>query len=164
VYKEKHMGLTHIDENGDVIMVDVGDKDITTRRACAKGSISMSKKVFDAIVSNKIKKGNVFATAKIAGVMAAKNTSNTIPLCHPLPIDNIAIDFFPDKKSPCIEVQATVKVTGRTGVEMEALHAVSIALLTIYDMCKAMDRTMIIKDIYLTEKSGGKSGHFVRQG
>ncbi|MCD6570193.1 MAG: cyclic pyranopterin monophosphate synthase MoaC [Deltaproteobacteria bacterium] len=158
------MGLTHIESDGNVTMVDVGGKKITSRKACARGSISMSSEVFDAIISDKIKKGNVFATARIAGIMAAKNTANTIPLCHPLPIDNIAIDFFPDKKSHHIEVQAEVKVTGRTGVEMEALHAASIALLTIYDMCKAMDRTMVIKDISLTEKSGGKSGHFVRQG
>jgi cyclic pyranopterin phosphate synthase len=157
------MGLSHIDENGNITMVDVGGKDITARSATARGSIKMSEEVFDAILADKIKKGNVLATAKLAGIMAAKNTASTIPLCHPLPISGIAIDFFPDEKTSYIEAQATVTVSGKTGVEMEALHAVSVSLLTIYDMCKAMDRTMVINEIRLMEKSGGKSGHFKRK-
>ncbi len=157
------MGLTHIDKKGKVKMVDVGAKAKTRRMAYVRGSISMSKAAFDAVTSGKIKKGNVFATATLAGILAAKNTSHTIPLCHPLPIENVTIEFFPDKKKCMIEVEAVVTVSGKTGVEMEALHAASVSLLTIYDMCKAMDKTMVISDIRLMEKSGGKSGHFIRE-
>jgi len=158
------MDFTHLDKDGKVVMVDVGDKAITQRLARAKGKIHMSKEAFDAIKNDGIKKGNVLATAKIAGIMAAKNTSSVIPLCHPLPIEHVSIDFFPDEVSSSIEVHTSVRVSGKTGVEMEAIHATSIALLTIYDMCKAIDRAMTIDGIQLIEKSGGKSGHFIRNG
>jgi cyclic pyranopterin monophosphate synthase len=158
------VGLTHLDEHGRVAMVDVGDKDVTRRSARARGLITMTPETFSAVMEERIKKGNVLAAAKIAAIMAAKNTSNTIPLCHPLPIDQISVDFVPNAETSTIEVQAEVKVTARTGVEMEALHAASVALLTIYDMCKAMDRTMVISGLTLMEKSGGRSGHYIRAG
>jgi cyclic pyranopterin monophosphate synthase len=158
------MGFTHLDEQGRVTMVDVGGKDVTRRTARARGFISMSRETFNAIMEDRVKKGNVLATAKIAAIMAAKNTSHTIPLCHPLPIDHIELDFLPHEEPSSIEVSAEVSVTARTGVEMEALHAASIALLTIYDMCKAIDRSMVIEGLCLVEKSGGKSGHYVRPG
>ncbi|MEA2101770.1 MAG: cyclic pyranopterin monophosphate synthase MoaC [Thermodesulfobacteriota bacterium] len=157
------MGLTHLDENGNVVMVDVGGKDISLRIAKAQGTIWMSRDAFDAIMSDRVKKGNVLATSKVAAIMAAKNTSSTIPLCHPLPIDQISIEFFPEKGNACIQVQAEVRVSGKTGVEMEAIHAVAIALITIYDMTKAIDRSMVIGEICLCEKSGGKSGQFIRE-
>jgi cyclic pyranopterin phosphate synthase len=156
------VGFTHLDEQGRVSMVDVGGKDVTRRTARARGTISMSRETFDAIMEDRVKKGNVLVTAKIAAIMAAKNTSNTIPLCHPLPIDHIAVDFHPREESSSIEVSAEVSVTAKTGVEMEALHAASIALLTIYDMCKAIDKSMVIEGLCLVEKSGGRSGHYVR--
>ena len=156
------MGLTHLDENGKVVMVDVGDKDVTSRVARARGTIHMSPDAYSAIISDSVKKGNVFATAKVAAIMAAKNTANTIPLCHPLAINQISVDFFPDDDTSSIETEAIVRVSGKTGVEMEAMHAASVALLTIYDMCKAIDKAMVIDGIRLMEKSGGKSGHFVR--
>jgi len=156
------MGLTHVDKNGNVTMVDVGGKNITSRVARARGCIHMSQEAFEAIMNHSLKKGNVLATAKIAGIMAAKNTSSTIPLCHPLPIEQISIDFCPDPSNFSIEALSEVKVSGKTGVEMEAIHAVSIALLTIYDMCKAIDKGMCIEGICLIEKSGGKSGHYQR--
>lgn len=143
-------------------MVDVAGKEATTRVATARGSITMSREAFDAVVGDQVAKGNVLATAKVAAIMAAKNTSNTIPLCHPLPIDQVIVEFFPRQESSSIEVESTVKVSGKTGVEMEALHAAGIALLTIYDMCKAIDKTMVMGDIRLMEKTGGKSGHFKR--
>jgi cyclic pyranopterin monophosphate synthase len=158
------MGFTHLDEQGRVTMVDVVGKDVTRRTARARGFISMSRETFNAIMEDRVKKGNVLATAKIAAIMAAKNTSHTIPLCHPLPIDHIAVDFLPHEESSSIEVSAEISVTARTGAEMEALHAASIALLTIYDMCKAIDRAMVIEGLCLVEKSGGKSGHYVRPG
>lgn len=145
-------------------MVDVGGKDVTRRTARARGFISMSRGTFDAIMEDRVKKGNVLATAKIAAIMAAKNTSHTIPLCHPLPIDHVEVDFLPHEESSAIEVQAVVSVTARTGVEMEAMHAASIALLTIYDMCKSLDKAMVIDGLCLVEKAGGKSGHYVRPG
>ncbi len=157
------MDFTHLDKDGKVIMVDVGEKTVTHRLARAKGTIRMSKEAFDAIKNDDVKKGNVFATAKIAGIMAAKNTSSVIPLCHPLPIEHVSIEFLPDEASSSIDVFTTVRVSGKTGVEMEAIHATSIALLTIYDMCKAIDKAMTISDIQLIEKSGGRSGHFVRK-
>lgn len=157
------MGLTHLDEQGRVVMVDVGDKGITRRVARATGNIRMSPEAFEAIMNDAVKKGNVLATAKVAAVMAAKNTSSTIPLCHPLPIDQISVEFHPRIETSTIEAEATVKVTGKTGIEMEALHSVSVALLTIYDMVKAIDKTMVIGDIRLEEKSGGRSGHYTRK-
>lgn len=157
------MGLTHLDENGKIVMVDVGNKDITSRVARSRGTIRMSTEAYTAIMTDSVKKGNVLATAKVAAIMAAKNTSNTIPLCHPLSINQVSIEFFPDDKTSSIEVEATVRVSGKTGVEMEAIHAVTIALLTIYDMCKAIDKSMVIDGVRLMEKSGGKSGHYIRE-
>ncbi|HHO75873.1 MAG TPA: cyclic pyranopterin monophosphate synthase MoaC [Deltaproteobacteria bacterium] len=156
------MGLTHLDENGRVVMVDVSEKSLTHRVARASGTIRMTREAFSAVMTDTIKKGNVLATAKVAAIMAAKNTANTIPLCHPLPIDQVSVDFFPHEDSSSIDAEVIVKVSGKTGVEMEALHAVGIALLTIYDMCKAVDKSMVIDGIRLMEKAGGKSGHYKR--
>ncbi len=157
------MALTHFDKKGRVKMVDVGEKIVTRRVARAKGLILMSAEAFTAVMTDSVKKGNVLATAKVAGIMAAKNTCTIIPLCHPLPIDHIDIAFHLDENASSIEAEATVKVSGRTGVEMEALHAVSVALLTIYDMVKAIDKTMVIGEIRLEEKSGGRSGKYKRK-
>ncbi|MEN6474044.1 MAG: cyclic pyranopterin monophosphate synthase MoaC [Syntrophaceae bacterium] len=157
------MPLTHIDAEGAITMVDVADKAVTSRSARARGKITMSAEAYQTIMQGRAAKGNVLATAKIAGIMAAKNTSAVIPLCHPLPITKIAIEFFPDETSSSIEAEATVKVDGKTGVEMEAIHGVAVALITIYDMAKAMDKTMTISDIRLMEKSGGRSGHYTRK-
>lgn len=157
------MALTHLDRKGRVTMVDVGEKTVTRRVARATGKIRMSPEAFQAVTTDSVKKGNVLATAKIAGIMAAKNTSNIIPLCHPLPIDHIEIEFHLDKKTSTIKAEATVKVSCRTGVEMEALHAVGVALLTIYDMVKAIDKTMVMGEIRLEEKSGGRSGKYKRE-
>lgn len=156
------MPLTHIDAEGAITMVDVADKAVTSRTARARGKITMSAEAYQAIMQGRAAKGNVLATAKIAGIMAAKNTSAVIPLCHPLPITKVAIEFFPDEAASSIEAEATVKVDGKTGVEMEAIHGVAVALITIYDMAKAMDKTMTITDIRLMEKSGGRSGHYTR--
>lgn len=156
------MPLTHISSDGEINMVDVGEKSPTRRTAVAAGRISMSREAFNAITRGKIEKGNVLATAKIAGIMAAKNTSLVIPLCHPLSIEKVSIEFTNNNETCSIEARATVTVSGKTGVEMEAIHAVSIALITIYDMAKAMDKSMVISDICLLEKSGGKSGNFKR--
>ena len=157
------MALTHLDKKGRVTMVDVGEKTITRRVAKATGTIRISAMAFTSVTTDSVKKGNVLATAKIAGIMAAKNTCNIIPLCHPLPIDHIEIEFHLDKKTSTIKAQATVKISGKTGVEMEALHAVGVALLTIYDMVKAIDKTMVIGEIRLEEKSGGRSGKYKRE-
>jgi cyclic pyranopterin phosphate synthase len=152
--------LTHLDEKGQARMVDVSAKDVTTRQATARGNISMTAETLSMINEGRAKKGDVLAAARIAGIMAAKKTHELIPLCHPLTISGVTVDFVPDSAANAIEVAATVKVEGKTGVEMEALTAVSVACLTIYDMCKAIDRAMRIGDIRLTEKSGGKSGHY----
>lgn len=152
--------LTHLDEQGRARMVDVSEKDVTVRQATARGRISMSAETLTMIAEGRARKGDVLAAARIAGIMAAKKTHDLIPLCHPLAITGLAIDFTPDEKSGAIEVEATVKIEGKTGVEMEALTAVSVACLTIYDMCKSADRAMRIGDIRLIEKSGGKSGHY----
>ena len=154
-------GLTHFDEEGQAIMVDVSGKQETSRTAIATGRIKVNQAVYDAIEQGTAKKGDVLGVARVAGIMAAKSTSSVIPLCHPLPIAKCSVDFTMLPDECAVEAQATVKVTGQTGVEMEALHAVSVALLTIYDMCKAIDKRMVIRDIHLVEKSGGKSGHFV---
>lgn len=156
------MPLTHLDQDGRISMVDVGPKSATQRSARARGRICMSREAFTAIVEGTVAKGNVLATAQIAGIMAAKHTAATIPLCHPLPITHVTLEFFPDAATASIEAEAVVKVDGKTGVEMEAVHAVSIALITIYDMAKAIDKGMVITDIRLLEKSGGKSGRYVR--
>jgi len=156
--------FTHIDEQGHVRMVDVSGKEPTLRVAVAQGVVSMSQETFEKILDQTVKKGNVLETARIAGIMAAKKTSELIPMCHPLNINHIAVDFFPDKSKNSIRIEAAVRAVDQTGVEMEALTAVSVAGLTIYDMCKSYDRTMTISDICLLEKSGGKSGLFVRNG
>ena len=148
--------LTHIDGDGAAHMVDVGDKSETVREARAEGIITMALETLEAIKANAMKKGDVLATARIAGIMAAKQTSNLIPLCHPLALSKVAVEFeFLDQ---AVRVESMAKLTGKTGVEMEALTACSVALLTIYDMSKAMQKDMIISDIKLLSKSGGKSG------
>ena len=154
-------GFTHFDEQGNAIMVDVTDKAVTERTAVASGRIRVNEEVFQAIVQGTARKGDVLGTARIAGIMAAKRTSELIPLCHPLMLTKVAIDFEAEEQSYTIRCLCTVKLSGKTGVEMEALTGVSTALLTIYDMCKAMDRSMEISEIHLEEKMGGKSGHYV---
>jgi len=148
--------LTHINDKGAAHMVDVSDKAETARQAIAAGRIDMSDEAARAITEGSTKKGDVLAVARIAGIMAAKKTSDLIPLCHPLPISKIALDLEVDAKG--VAATATVRTKGQTGVEMEAMTAVSVALLTVYDMAKALDKGMIIRDIRLLEKSGGKSG------
>jgi cyclic pyranopterin monophosphate synthase len=154
--------FTHIDDEGRVRMVDVTEKASSDRKALARGKITMTPDTFKKIQNQSIKKGNVLETARIAGVLAAKKTSDLIPMCHPLNITHVAVDFFPDEKESTMFIESSVKTTGRTGVEMEALTAVAVAALTIYDMCKSYDKSMMISDICLMEKSGGKSGLFVR--
>lgn len=143
-------------------MVDISSKSATRREAVASGAVYMKKKTLSLITSKKISKGNVFETARLAGVMAAKRTSELIPLCHPLNITSISVDFIVDKKKNKVNIEAKAKTTGLTGVEMEALMAVSVAALTIYDMCKAVDKSAVISDIMLLEKRGGKSGEYKR--
>src|ERR1700748_685148 len=152
--------LTHIDAKGDARMVDVSAKPATERTAVAAARVIMSKATLELIVSGNAKKGDVLGTARIAGIMAAKRTSELIPLCHPLALSKVTVDIMPDRKLPGCIVQATVKVPGPTGVEMEALTAVSVACLTIYDMIKAVERGVRIEGIHLVEKQGGKSGHY----
>lgn len=156
------MGLTHFDGDGNAVMVDVTEKKITEREATAGGRIQVSREVFETVEQGTAKKGDVLGVARIAGIMAAKQTSNLIPLCHVLPITKAGIEFFMHPETFEIEAVCTVKVTGKTGVEMEALTGVSTALLTIYDMCKAMDKGMTIRNICLLRKSGGKSGVYER--
>lgn len=150
--------FTHFNQDGEAIMVDVSQKDIIMRIAIAEGSIKVNQEVFRSIKEQTNKKGDVLAVARIAGIMAAKKTSDMIPLCHPLFITKVTIDFELDEENYMIKAIATTKVNGKTGVEMEALHAVSVTLLTIYDMCKAIDKSMEIADIRLLHKEGGKSG------
>lgn len=159
----EEMKLTHINDQGRAKMVDVSEKADTHRIGVASGRIRMQQATFKLITEGKIKKGDVLAVAQVAGVMAAKKTWDIIPMCHPLLLTGVDIHFelYPGKWE--IEAIASVKTTGKTGIEMEALHAVSASLLTIYDMCKAVDRGMQIVDIMLLEKDGGKSGHFIRQ-
>lgn len=166
------MDLTHFDQDGNAWMVDVSDKDITTRTAMAEGFIAINDAIYERIASGTIKKGDVLSVAQLAAIMGAKQTSNLIPLCHPLALTKVEVHcILVDGESPActdathnrvVKVQATVKTTGKTGVEMEALTAVQVGLLTVYDMCKAIDKGMIIGPTYLVEKEGGKSGHFVR--
>jgi cyclic pyranopterin monophosphate synthase len=155
--------LTHLDAEGNAHMVDVSDKDVTSRTATAKAVVEMQPATLALILEGKAKKGDVIATARIAGIMAAKKTHELIPLCHPLMITKVTVDFAPDTAGSTIEVTATVKVEGKTGVEMEALTACSVAALTLYDMCKAVDRGMRITNLRLVEKAGGKSGHFTAE-
>lgn len=152
--------LTHIDSNGNAVMVDVSEKDKTERTATAIGSIYMEEKTLKLINNKNIKKGDVLSIAQIAGIMAAKQTSNLIPLCHPLNLTSVKLELTANNENNSIDIISTCRLTGQTGVEMEALTAVSIAALTIYDMCKAVDRSMRIGDIRLTHKTGGKSGEF----
>jgi len=152
--------LTHIDSNGNAVMVDVSEKDRTERTASAMGSVYMLPKTLALINSKDIKKGDVLSIAQLAGIMAAKQTPNLIPLCHPLNLTSVKLELTTDMQRNAIDIISTCKLTGQTGVEMEALTAVSIAALTVYDMCKAVDRGMRIGDIRLTHKTGGKSGEF----
>lgn len=153
--------LTHFDEQGKAKMVDVTEKDITKRVARAVGKIQVNPETLKIIEEGKMGKGDVLGVARIAGIMGSKKTSDLIPMCHPLLINGCKIEFKINKENNEIEIYSEVKVSGKTGVEMEALTAVSIAALTIYDMCKAVDKGMVIKDIHLLEKIGGKSGHFL---
>ncbi len=154
--------FTHLDDKGRVRMVDVTAKAQTERQAVAQGRITMNAATFAKIADQRVKKGNVLETARIAGIMAAKRTAELIPMCHPLCISHAAVDFFPDEATCSIRIESRVRLTGQTGVEMEALTACSVAALTIYDMCKSYDKAMMITDICLLEKSGGKSGDFKR--
>lgn len=156
--------FTHFDDQGRARMVDVGVKDITRRVARVRGKVYMNPETLELIKTGGIKKGNVLAVAQVAGIMAAKRTSELIPMCHPLSLTGIDLDFRYDDQCSVVEIEAQVSCQGKTGVEMEALTAVSTAALTIYDMCKAVDRSMIIGEIRLVEKSGGKSGTYLRAG
>lgn len=152
--------LTHIDEDGMARMVDVGNKAISNRTATAKGSVLMAAETLSLIIAGSIKKGDVIAIARIAGIMAAKRTADTIPLCHPLVLNNIDVNLNCDPNRNAVDIVATCKTSGRTGVEMEALTAVSTAALTVYDMCKAIDREMHITNVRLIHKAGGTSGEY----
>ena len=153
--------LTHVDQSGKAQMVDVGSKPDTRREAVARGRVVMQRETLELIRANAFDKGDVLGVARIAGIMGAKNTSSLIPLCHPLPLNKIAVEFDLDKHDSTVEIIATARTTGKTGVEMEALTAVSIAALTIYDMCKAVDRGMRIEAVRLVRKTGGQSGDVV---
>lgn len=152
--------LTHINEKGYAKMVDISEKDDTVRVAVATSTISMSKEALNKIINGQIKKGDVLSVAQVAGIMGAKNTSNNIPMCHQINLVGCDLDFEIDAENSSIKIYATCKSMGKTGVEMEALNACSIAALTIYDMCKAVDKKMLISNIHLVEKTGGKSGDF----
>ena len=156
--------LTHLDATGAASMVDVGDKPATRREAMAEGLVMMRPETLALIVDNAVRKGDVVAIARIAGIMGAKKTSELIPLCHPLMLDKVSVDIAPEPALPGLRVTATARVSGPTGVEMEALTAVQVALLTVYDMCKAIDKGMRITDVGLVHKSGGRSGTWQRQG
>jgi cyclic pyranopterin phosphate synthase len=158
--KRKPARLSHVDESGKVRMVDVGDKQETQREAVARGRITVSAAALREIRAGRVKKGDPLQAARLAGILAAKRTSDLIPLCHPLPLSHVQVDFTPEKDGYTIE--ARVRTTARTGVEMEALTAVSVAALTIYDMLKALDKTMVIGEVFVREKRGGKSGEYVR--
>jgi cyclic pyranopterin monophosphate synthase len=155
--------LTHLDDQGRARMVDVSAKEVTSRIAVARGEILMRPETLALIRDNKIEKGDVFSVARVAGIMAAKKTPELVPMCHPLNITSVEIELTPTDDPAGIEIEATVRVAGKTGVEMEAMTAVSVAALTIYDMCKAVDREMSITEIQLLKKSGGKSGTFIRK-
>ncbi|MDF3413963.1 cyclic pyranopterin monophosphate synthase MoaC [Sulfitobacter sp. M57] len=154
------MALTHFDAKGDAHMVDVSEKAVTSRIAVAENHIKMNRETFEIITEGRAKKGDVLGVARLAGIMAAKRTSDLIPLCHPLPITKVSVDLEPDTSLPGIRVTATVKTTGQTGVEMEALTAASVTALTVYDMSKAVDKTMEISGLRVVLKDGGKSGRF----
>ena len=166
------MDLTHFDQDGNAWMVDVSDKDITSRTAMAEGFIAINDAIYERIAAGTIKKGDVLSVAQLAAIMGAKQTSNLIPLCHPLAltkvevhcalVDGESLACTDENNNKAVKVRAIVKTTGKTGVEMEALTAVQVGLLTVYDMCKAIDKGMIMGPTYLVEKDGGKSGHFIR--
>lgn len=155
--------LTHFDEKGNAIMVDVSDKKETERIAIASGKIHINDEILNAILNDSIEKGDVLGVARVAGIMAVKKTSDLIPMCHPLIITKCSIDFEVNEEEKFIEVICTTKLKGKTGVEMEALTGATVALLTIYDMCKAIDKSMEITDVHLVRKSGGKSGDFINE-
>ena len=154
------MSLTHFDGRGNAAMVDVSDKPATARRASARARVVMQPATLAVIRAGTARKGDVLAVARLAGIMAAKRTAELIPLCHPLPITAVTVDLAPDEAGTALEIEATVRTTGQTGVEMEALTAASVAALTVYDMCKAIDRGMRIEALRVTHKDGGKSGEF----
>lgn len=158
------MSFTHFDEEGRSRMVDVTAKTDTVREATAKGRIIMKPETLKLVLESRMEKGNVFEVARVAGIMAVKKTGDLIPMCHPLNVTAVDVYFFPDTEKSEIEIEVTAKLTGKTGIEMEALTGVSVAALTIYDMCKAVDKGMVISDVRLVKKSGGKSGTFVRDG
>ncbi|MCF6328951.1 MAG: cyclic pyranopterin monophosphate synthase MoaC [Henriciella sp.] len=155
--------LTHIDDHGNAHMVDVSDKAVTDRTAIATGRVLMKPETLAIILEGRAKKGDVLGVARIAGIMAAKRTSDLVPLCHPLAITKVTVNLEPNEAESAIDVRALVKVSGQTGVEMEALTAVSVAALTIYDMCKSIDKSISISNIRLLKKSGGKSGTYLRE-
>ena len=155
-------GFTHFDATGNAVMVDVSAKPVTDRTATAKARVAMRPETLATIVAGSAKKGDVLGVARLAGIMAAKRTSDLIPLCHPLPIAAVTIELTPDTAASAVEIEATVRTTGQTGVEMEALTAASVAALTIYDMCKSVDRGMRIEAIRVVHKAGGKSGEFTQ--
>lgn len=161
---DDHSRLTHIDADGKADMVDVGAKADTERTAIAEGTVRMAPETLAAIIAGNAKKGDVIGVARVAGIMAAKKTSDLIPLCHPLALTKVSVDIEPDETLPGLRVRALARLVGKTGVEMEALTAVSVACLTIYDMAKALDKGMVIGDICLVQKVGGKSGHWSREG
>ena len=155
--------FTHFNERGDAHMVDVGTKEESERRAVAEGSIRMSKATLEQILSNQNKKGDVLSVAQLAGIMAAKRTADLVPLCHPLSLTHVSVELECQSENSSIHCRAVAETKDRTGVEMEALNAVQVALLTVYDMCKATDRGMVIEQVQLVEKSGGRSGHWKRE-
>lgn len=156
-------GLSHLDQKGHAVMVDVSSKNVTSRRALASGKVILNDNTFRMLADRKIPKGDVLAAARIAGILAAKRVGELIPLCHPLPLEHVSIDFILSQELPGVEIRATASINAKTGVEMEALTAVSVAALTIYDMCKAVEKGIKITDIKLLEKSGGKSGTWKRR-
>lgn len=161
--QERTGGFTHLDADGAARMVDVGDKTVTKRVAIARGGVRMQPATLAKIEASEIAKGDVLATARLAGIMAAKRTADLIPLCHPLALNAVTVDLACDRETSMVTITGTVSCTGKTGVEMEALTAVSVAALTVYDMCKAIDRGMVLEDIRLEQKTGGKSGSWRRE-
>ncbi|MEE8558877.1 MAG: cyclic pyranopterin monophosphate synthase MoaC [Myxococcota bacterium] len=157
------MSSSHFDEAGRARMVDVGAKDETRREAIARGRVLLSQEAFERVAKGQASKGDVIGISRIAGIQAAKRTAEWIPLAHPLPLEAIEVDLVPDPEGPSIEIEARVRTTGKTGVEMEALTAVTAAALTVYDMCKSVDRGMVIDAVRLIRKSGGKSGTYIRE-
>lgn len=161
--REEMKKLTHFNENGDARMVDVSEKQENAREAKAGCRVIMLPETLRLILDRKVEKGDVFGVARVAGIMAAKKTADLIPMCHPLNLSSVEVAFAPDESAACVNIIATVKCTGKTGVEMEALTAAAAAALTIYDMCKAVDRSMTVTDVRLIRKSGGRSGTFERK-